>query len=95
MFRCEFCKSLVGPRISSHQLVVARREKTYRIARPSAEKKSFDTDRNGKSKDRVIRYLEVPGHEIVREIKVCAACFSEQKLIAPNPGSISQKPAHL
>jgi len=87
MYRCQVCGAVAPPRTPSYSLVVETRERAYR-PRPSAMPclkrtgkrqlpRSCDhpDDPSCKGYDRGGR-----GREIVRELRVCAACKPQPRL---------------
>lgn len=76
MFRCQMCKTIVPAGQSANKLIVSRRAKIYaprtkKFARARGYRSERIIDRGGS------------GHEIVRELMVCASCAASQADVEP------------
>ena len=79
MFRCqnEHCGALVPPRQPVNRIVTERRQQTYQ--KPIRKRK----------RGKIIRWDDVEGWEIVKEIQVCPKCF--RKLTGREPRMVCEQ----
>lgn len=72
MYRCEFCKKVVPPRVPCKKIVTQTREVMHPYR--AKVKKKMVIDKNGKLKQDWLDDIGGPGTQIVKEAQLCTSC---------------------